>query len=239
MGQLMMSFEADRREVADRRVATTGIVPALDVVEDGEAGVSVTAERRAVNQLALERGEDALGHGVVVAVTDIAHGHADPEGLAAHPEGQRRVLRPVIAVMDDRHRLATDRGHVEGRQDQFLAPVVGHRPADHSSAPDIDDHRQVEKARPRWDVGHVRHPQLVGPTGREVPPDQVRSGFPVTPKRGSGALALAYTLNAGLPHQPSHALPADVLVHLLELEVDPWRTITSRATLHGSPRSAP
>lgn len=30
-----------------------GITPALDVVEDGEAGVSVTAERRAVNQLAL------------------------------------------------------------------------------------------------------------------------------------------------------------------------------------------
>ena len=53
LGQLMASFEADRREVADRRVATAGIIPALDVVEDGEAGVSVTAERRAVNQLAL------------------------------------------------------------------------------------------------------------------------------------------------------------------------------------------
>ena len=141
LGQLMVSFEADRREVADRRVATAGIVPALDVIEDGEAGVSVTAERRAVNQLALERCEEALGHGVVVAVTDSAHGHADPEGLSALPEGQRRVLRPVIAVMD--------RGHVKGRQDQFLAPVVGHRPADHSSAPDIDDHRQVEKAQPR------------------------------------------------------------------------------------------
>jgi hypothetical protein len=53
LGQLMKSFEADWREVADRRVAMAGITPALDVVEDGEAGVSVTAERRAVNQLAL------------------------------------------------------------------------------------------------------------------------------------------------------------------------------------------
>ena len=134
LGQLMASFEADRREVADRRVATAGIIPALDVVEDGEAGVSVTAERRAVNQLALERCEEALGHGVVVAVTDSAHGHADPESLAALSEGQRRVLRPVIAVLDDRHRLTTDRGHVERSQEQFLAHMAGHRPALYASA---------------------------------------------------------------------------------------------------------
>ena len=96
MGQLMKSFEAGRREAADRRMAPAGITPALDVVEDGEAGVSVTAERRAVNQLALERSEHGLGNGVVEALTDSAHGHADPERLAAFPEGQRRVLRPVI-----------------------------------------------------------------------------------------------------------------------------------------------
>ena len=41
LGQLLASFEADRREVADRRVATAGIVPALDVVEDGEAALLI------------------------------------------------------------------------------------------------------------------------------------------------------------------------------------------------------
>jgi len=65
----MVTMEADWGKEVDSRVATAGIVPALDVIEDGETGVSVTAEHRGVNQIAHERGEEGLGH-VVVEVVD-------------------------------------------------------------------------------------------------------------------------------------------------------------------------
>jgi hypothetical protein len=48
-------------------VATVRIVPALDEVEDGKAGLDVVLEAGSIEELALERGEEALAHRVVVA----------------------------------------------------------------------------------------------------------------------------------------------------------------------------
>jgi len=76
-------------------MATPGIVPAFDEVEDGEARVGLGAEAFAIEQLALERREEALTHGVVVGVAHTAHRRADA-GLATAPaEGERRVLAAV------------------------------------------------------------------------------------------------------------------------------------------------
>lgn len=53
------------------------IVPALDEVEDGSARLHPGAEPLAIEQLALERGEEALAEGVIVRVAHAAHRRAD------------------------------------------------------------------------------------------------------------------------------------------------------------------
>src|SRR5438552_16012829 len=73
-------------------MSTPRIVPAFDEVEDGEARVGRRAEAVAIEQLALERREEALAHGVVVGIAHTAHRRSDA-GLATAPaEGERRVL---------------------------------------------------------------------------------------------------------------------------------------------------
>src|SRR6202030_3810021 len=46
------------------------IIPTLDVAEAGHLGLGLGCEPAAAEQLGLEGGEEALGHGVVVGVTD-------------------------------------------------------------------------------------------------------------------------------------------------------------------------
>src|SRR5947209_889563 len=76
------------------------VVPAFDEVEHGKASVGLRAEAFASEQLALERREEALAHGVVVGIAHTAHRRSDA-GLATAPaEGERRVLAALIRVMN-------------------------------------------------------------------------------------------------------------------------------------------
>jgi hypothetical protein len=69
---------------------TVRVVPAFDVLEDGQARSGLGREAVAIEQLALERGEEALAHRVVVRITDRSHRRPDAHQLAATPEGERR-----------------------------------------------------------------------------------------------------------------------------------------------------
>lgn len=73
--------------VAEGAVQAARVVPALDVLEDGTAKPRPGLPRTCVDQLALDGGEEALGHGVVPALT----GHADREHHAVGP-GQLPVV---------------------------------------------------------------------------------------------------------------------------------------------------
>src|SRR5260370_10200438 len=77
------------------------VVEDFDVLEERRAGRDVGRERLARQQLALERGEEALGHGVVVPVPDRAHRAADPHRLTALPEQERGVLPAMVRGLDD------------------------------------------------------------------------------------------------------------------------------------------
>jgi hypothetical protein len=68
------------------------VVPALDEVEDGHLGLGLVAEAVAVEELTLERGEEALAERVVVGVADGVHGWAHPGTLAPQAEGNGGVL---------------------------------------------------------------------------------------------------------------------------------------------------
>src|SRR5487761_941988 len=62
---------------AERGVAALGVVVALDEVEDLHACLRSGVEGLAVEQLALEGGEEGLGHRVVEAIATSAHGPPD------------------------------------------------------------------------------------------------------------------------------------------------------------------
>src|ERR1700725_4950 len=76
-------------EIADAGVATSGIVPPLDVAEDRHPGLGLRCEPAACQQLAFQCGEEALAHGVVVGVTDRPHGWEHAGFPAAPAERQR------------------------------------------------------------------------------------------------------------------------------------------------------
>ena len=55
-------------------------------------GLGRRRERDTVEELALERGEEALAERIIVAVADGPHRRADPGLATPRPEGERRVL---------------------------------------------------------------------------------------------------------------------------------------------------
>ena len=149
-----------------------------------------------------------------------------PAARHRRAEGDRRVLAPLVRVMDDGRGPALRHGHVQRRQDQFGAQMGLHRPADHPPAPHVEDDGQVQEPRRGRDVGDVRHPQVVGPRRREVPGDEIRGGrLGRVPDRRPGPPAPTDALHAEGTHQPSHPLAADVDPARGQLGVHPGRAI--------------
>ena len=73
-------------------MATMRVVPPLDELEDGEASLDLSREASAVEEFALEGGEEALAEGVVIGVAHGSHRRPDAGLAAPLPEGERRVL---------------------------------------------------------------------------------------------------------------------------------------------------
>src|SRR6185437_8568191 len=89
-----------RRRVAERGVTALAVIPNLDVLEDRQTRDRSRHPDLAVEQFDLERREEALGHGVVEAVSDRAHRPHEASPLELLAESQGRVLATVIRVMD-------------------------------------------------------------------------------------------------------------------------------------------
>ena len=80
-------FEVDGGFVAEGGMAPAGIVPALDELKDGDAGLRLGLELSPVEQLTFEGGEEAFTHGVVISIADRSHGRTYLSFLAAQTEG--------------------------------------------------------------------------------------------------------------------------------------------------------
>ena len=78
---LVFGFVVGGAEVAKGRVPAAWVVEALDEREDRVREAVAGGPGRAVEQLGLQGGEEALGHGVVEAVADRSHRPEQP-GLA-------------------------------------------------------------------------------------------------------------------------------------------------------------
>ena len=77
------------------------VVPALDEIEDGEAGLGVGRKRVAVQEFALEGCEETIADRIVVAIAGRAHGRPDCHFLASFPESDRGVLASLVGMMND------------------------------------------------------------------------------------------------------------------------------------------
>ena len=75
----------DGRHLAEGGVPTAGIVPGFDEVENSHPGLGLIFESFPLDEFGLERGEEALAHGVVIGITDRSHRGSDAGLLAAQP----------------------------------------------------------------------------------------------------------------------------------------------------------
>jgi IS30 family transposase len=106
-------------------VTTLLVVEVLDVVVQLEARFASVAERDAVEQLALERGEERLGQRVVVAVADRSHRPRDAGGPTRLLELRARVLGESTRSSQhlDREEFAMD-NKKRRRSDRALRPPM-------------------------------------------------------------------------------------------------------------------
>ena len=87
---------------------TVRIIPALDKAENGQAGLGLGREAPPGQEFALERREETFGHRIVETIADRPVRGPHAEFTAALPEGQRRILATLIAMMN--HLLGTALG---------------------------------------------------------------------------------------------------------------------------------
>src|SRR4029079_16593496 len=118
-----------------------------------DLGLSLTLEASSIDQFALERGKEALGHGVVETVTDRSHRRSYTHLATARAEGDRSVLSPLVGMMDDLAGSALCIGHFQRLQHQLTAQMILHRPPDHTTTEGIDHHSQMQEAGPGRNVG--------------------------------------------------------------------------------------
>jgi hypothetical protein len=88
----VLALKVGRRHLPERAVPPARVVPALDVAEQRYARLGLGRPTVPIDQLALERGEEALGHRVVVGVAHGAHRRPHAHLLAALAEGDAGVL---------------------------------------------------------------------------------------------------------------------------------------------------
>src|SRR3954469_4461190 len=91
-------------EKAERGVPAAAVEEDLDVLEDLGAQFGLGWPAAAVDELLLQRREEALGDGVVVAVAAAAHRLGDAGGAGLLAEGQRDELAALVGVPDQPRR---------------------------------------------------------------------------------------------------------------------------------------
>ena len=129
-------------------MASVRVIPALEPLEDGHPRLGVALKPTSVQHLALQRGEETLGHGVVVCIASGPHRGHHPGFAAPLPKRVARVLTAAVRVVDDGLRTPLCEGHVQGREDALGLEVGLHRPPDNAPRPDIEHHGEIEKPRP-------------------------------------------------------------------------------------------
>ena len=115
--------------------------------------------------------------------------------LAACAESNRGVLRSLIGMMHDIHRVTLAQRQVQRLRNPFSAQMVGPRPTHPLAAEGIQHDRQEHKTDPGGPGGDVCHPQPIRCVGIKVPLHPIRR------QTGRGR-----SYRGGDPLAPAHAV---------------------------------
>jgi len=204
-------------------VTALTIVENLDVLEDRRLRRRSRGEVRVVDQLLLERGEEALHRRVVPAIRSAAHAVGD----AVLDKQALVVLAGVLAAavgmcQQPLAGQAALHGHRQRIHNQAALQVFGHRPTHDASRVQILDGCQVQPALTGRDAGDVRHPGFVGLGGVELAVQEVVChGHVVVRVRGRAAeLPRRFRGNTGLLHPFGDGVAAAVVATGHQLSMD-------------------
>src|SRR4029077_19532182 len=143
---LVPAFVLDRREIADRRVATSRVVEAFDKAEHGTARLGRCPEPASREQFAFQRGEEALAHRIVIGIAHRTHRGTHAGIATTLAELDRGILRSLIRVMDHALRPPCLKRHVQRVEYQLTGQCRRHRPAD-DAAPSSAIPRDIQAIR--------------------------------------------------------------------------------------------
>jgi hypothetical protein len=131
--------------------------------------------------------------------------------VAGLAERQSDVLPAVIGVMDRAPRGSARRdGHLKRVDDELMAHVAVHRPADDPAAEEILHGSEVQPALTGTDLLDVRRPHAIRRVGSKVTADEVTERLDALhAHRATLAAPLERALQARRAHQPGDALLAD------------------------------
>src|SRR2546425_726454 len=220
-------LERSGTEIAKRRMPSPPVVEGLEVIEELTARRGPRAPGRVVDELDLQRGEEALSDGVVPAVAPPAHAADDPV-LRQHPlVVAAGVLTAPIRMMQQAPRGTTaSQRHPEGVEGEVVRDALAHRPADGEARAEIEDHRQVEPALARRDVRDVGDPRLIRLCPLELPRQDVgRDGERVSRVGRHPELPAAPGGEPADPHQARHALATRPAAAVHQFGVNPRAAI--------------
>ncbi len=185
----------------------------------------------------LKRGEEALDHRVVPTIAGTAHRAPYAKGEQPLLIARRHILAPAIGMMQEPHRHgALLPRHLEGPQRQGRGHLIPHRPADNAARIEIHQHRDIEPAVARGDVGDVTRPLLVRPGRSKLSPQGIRrSDLRGCPCPGSPDPAAADTSDSMKSHQSGDAMTAHPDPLGLQILVNPRTAVpASRRLITGT-----
>ena len=110
---LLQFFKVDGRHLTQAGVAPPWVVPSLDPGEYLHPGARLGFPLAPSDELALQRGKEALGHGVVIRVTDRTHGWAHVHLLAPITKRNAGVLGALVGMMDHILGFSGEQRHIQ------------------------------------------------------------------------------------------------------------------------------
>ena len=130
-GSLIHLFEHCGTDVPDRRMPSDTIVEIFDVLDDRIFCVFACQRRPTIDQLVLERSEEALRNRIIPAVCSPAHAALDVTSFERFSVAVGRMLNAAIPVMDQSFvlRSVTER-HGKRIEAKTRLQVIRRGPAD-------------------------------------------------------------------------------------------------------------
>ncbi len=139
LGYACTMFELDGGHIVECLMQAWPVIEDLDVVEDCGSGLLSGVEVVEVNEFILQRTEEALGAGVVVAIALGGHARTNPMNLHQLRIRTDHVVPAPVGMVDQaKFRSSAAKRHRECIQDELRIEQMAHRPAHHAPAEQVE-----------------------------------------------------------------------------------------------------